>query len=324
MSILREIMRGVRLDPRSLFDGGLAETQQLLNQSPICMDVSRLVLAGINLTVGEENAKPPYPLVWLEDMHPDGPFVSEDSEKRVQAGTTFGALIQAENQSMSQLRVREILHTARRLGEETYRRLSDIQRIAEQLDCGLWIRGYVARDNARFIVELGQCWIPLDSKGNGFRRANGYVDSEPQLSEGALRAIAVSRNIEKRDINDERAEHNLGVMGSRALIAFSLLNCKNITLQKRDVNVRRNRRHGKTGIEWRVLHIKHGGSKRTTVAATVESDRLTRAHLVRGHFKTYTEDKPLLGHAVGRFWWSPNVRGNPERGAIIKDYEIGK
>lgn len=44
-------------------------------------------------------------------------------------------------------------------------------------------------------------------------------------------------------------------------------------------------------------------------------------HWVRGHFKTFTEEKPLLGRAVGTFWWGPHLAGRADR-TVIKEYEI--
>ena len=45
-------------------------------------------------------------------------------------------------------------------------------------------------------------------------------------------------------------------------------------------------------------------------------------HGVRAHPKTFTKDKPLLGKHVGTFVWKPQVRGNPERGVVTKDYNV--
>lgn len=47
-----------------------------------------------------------------------------------------------------------------------------------------------------------------------------------------------------------------------------------------------------------------------------------RIHLCRGHFKEFTEEKPLLGKHVGRYWWQPSVRGRNKDGVVLKDYEI--
>jgi hypothetical protein len=47
-------------------------------------------------------------------------------------------------------------------------------------------------------------------------------------------------------------------------------------------------------------------------------------HLCRGHFATYTADRPLFGNPklVGRFWHPPHTRGKKANGEIIKDYAI--
>ena len=47
-------------------------------------------------------------------------------------------------------------------------------------------------------------------------------------------------------------------------------------------------------------------------------------HIVRGHFATYTEDKPLFGipGLFGTFWIPDHVRGNPERGIRDKSYDV--
>jgi len=46
-----------------------------------------------------------------------------------------------------------------------------------------------------------------------------------------------------------------------------------------------------------------------------------RKHFCRGHYATYTKDKPLFGKYVGTFYKSPHVRGNAEVGTIVKDYK---
>jgi hypothetical protein len=47
-----------------------------------------------------------------------------------------------------------------------------------------------------------------------------------------------------------------------------------------------------------------------------------RVHLCRGHFATYTDQAPLFGKYVGRFWIPPHARGDRARGIVIKDYEV--
>jgi hypothetical protein len=45
-------------------------------------------------------------------------------------------------------------------------------------------------------------------------------------------------------------------------------------------------------------------------------------HRYRGHFKTYVESKPLMGHAVGTWFWASGVRGQKKRGTVEKLYEV--
>lgn len=45
-------------------------------------------------------------------------------------------------------------------------------------------------------------------------------------------------------------------------------------------------------------------------------------HKVRGHFKTYTEEKPLMGKAVGTWFWGEMIKGTRSRGTVSKTYEV--
>lgn len=45
-------------------------------------------------------------------------------------------------------------------------------------------------------------------------------------------------------------------------------------------------------------------------------------HVCRGHFKTFTDDKPLFGRVVGTFWWPAQVRGSKRLGEVEKEYKL--
>lgn len=45
-------------------------------------------------------------------------------------------------------------------------------------------------------------------------------------------------------------------------------------------------------------------------------------HICRGHFKNFTPEAPLLGRAVGTYWWPSHVRGSKELGEVKKDYSV--
>jgi hypothetical protein len=60
-------------------------------------------------------------------------------------------------------------------------------------------------------------------------------------------------------------------------------------------------------------------SKAQAVAAVGAPQPL---HLVRGHFKTYTDDKPLFGKQTGTWWWGWQARGNADAGQRDHAYEV--
>lgn len=111
-----------------------------------------------------------------------------------------------------------------------------------------------------------------------------------------------------------------------ALLAMAFMNCKNV--QRRDAteelapSAKWIRRQKAPQIRYHVLDInpmkevlrKEGG---------IESNGLKKAlHICRGHFATYTEDKPLFGHVTGTFWKPAHVRGQAEQGIVLKDYRV--
>ncbi|MDL9938723.1 hypothetical protein QSJ18_18405 [Gordonia sp. ABSL1-1] len=110
--------------------------------------------------------------------------------------------------------------------------------------------------------------------------------------------------------------------GKPALLAVGLMNCKNVELGEHESSVpigRRQRRRNR-GIAYRTIDIP--GHARGVSSATGESGRMS-LHRVRGHFKTFTADAPLLGQHVGTYWWGWQVRGKQKNGVNVTDYRIG-
>lgn len=55
----------------------------------------------------------------------------------------------------------------------------------------------------------------------------------------------------------------------------------------------------------------------------IEQNGLKKAlHICRGHFATYTDEKPLFGHFTGTVWKPSHVRGNVTEGIVSKDYRV--
>lgn len=114
---------------------------------------------------------------------------------------------------------------------------------------------------------------------------------------------------------------------SIAHVALMLLSCKNITATTISAPARLNKKRALRNnfpiSEYKILEVSPSASRRVVGNnQNVLPKGLVRVHLCRGHFKEYTEENPLFGKAVGRYWWQPMVRGEKRRGMINKDYAI--
>lgn len=133
-----------------------------------------------------------------------------------------------------------------------------------------------------------------------------------------------------RDESSQRfwRDHAMGRSMPILLHLFSLLNCKNVRAQEAPVPPKLIKKHAKQG------HATPFRSYRTLVidtraAGQHHAGRLTRPgdariaqHIVRGHYKTFTADRPLLGRHVGTYWWPQVMRGAAQVGTIVKDYRV--
>ena len=111
-----------------------------------------------------------------------------------------------------------------------------------------------------------------------------------------------------------------------ALLTISFLHCRNIEIRsitppdKQSQSYRK--RHGKELVRYHVLDIKPIRQLIDRYRRGEKSELRRALHICRGHFKTFAPDAPLLGKAVGTFWWGPQVRGSREEGLVLKDYRV--
>lgn len=105
--------------------------------------------------------------------------------------------------------------------------------------------------------------------------------------------------------------------------ALMLLNCRNITTENiqpsKLLNRKRRKKIKHPIFSYKTLVIKPTTKKHKSIPKHLWNNRI---HLARGHFKTYTAEKPLFGKLIGRYWWQPHVRGQNKGGVIIKDYMV--
>lgn len=138
-------------------------------------------------------------------------------------------------------------------------------------------------------------------------------DGEPALDSEAV-------------VGGEETKEGLGAALLPALFALSLMHCDNVVERAHEppkkVSKKFEKRTGRPLTRYYTLEIEP--MKRVLRReGRVEDLGLRRAlHICRGHFKTYTEDKPLFGKYVGTFFFRDHVRGAKESGEIAKDYDV--
>jgi len=108
-----------------------------------------------------------------------------------------------------------------------------------------------------------------------------------------------------------------------AWVFLILLNCKNIETEKLTAPTKLNKKRGLKGLteifDYHVLKIKVPGKSGASTTANGNHNRL---HLCRGHFKEFTKEKPLFGKFDGLYWWDAHVRGQNQKGIVMKDYTL--
>jgi len=114
-----------------------------------------------------------------------------------------------------------------------------------------------------------------------------------------------------------------------ALMAIALMNCRNTEVTEtrdRSREVRRPRKGSTRPTKPLTHHVITLPGK----APRFGTDSSTSGfgggpapwHLVRGHFKTYTAEAPLMGKHVGTYWWQPAVRGDRQHGVVQSSYKV--
>ena len=113
---------------------------------------------------------------------------------------------------------------------------------------------------------------------------------------------------------------------TESLVACTFSHCKNVTYYERECPPKLQKKRIKKGKipqeTYRILDI-DGLQKQAKSESTKERGELqTALHICRGHFKTYSKEKPLMGKFTGTYWWPMHKRGSAEYGTVHKDYKI--
>jgi hypothetical protein len=159
-----------------------------------------------------------------------------------------------------------------------------------------------------------------------YTNAMGEVKSGPGLGE----VMSLVMPWPPTDDDEEYMASYAGCL-KPAMLAFGLMNCKNITTRQQDGTIRlpstyRQRKKTKSSttlhpIRYHVIDLPQPAS--TPGQGLGDGQRETARHGVRGHFKNYTTERPLMGRHTGTYWWGWHVRGNANIGEVVSDYRLG-
>lgn len=110
-----------------------------------------------------------------------------------------------------------------------------------------------------------------------------------------------------------------------AFMAISFMHCKNVArvdnLPNRQERREMQRREEAITI-YKTLQIEPMKQVLSSQGGVAHNGLKKALHICRGHFSTYSEEKPLFGKYAGRFWIQAHVRGTAEAGKVIKDYKV--
>lgn len=110
------------------------------------------------------------------------------------------------------------------------------------------------------------------------------------------------------------------------LLAICFMHCKNVemvTVRPPEKLKKRNTQRGRSMFSYRMVQV---GAIRKIIEASRkpgDTDISMALNRCRGHFKTYTEERPLLGRAVGTYFWNEQLRGGKKKKAVVlHDYKV--
>lgn len=110
-------------------------------------------------------------------------------------------------------------------------------------------------------------------------------------------------------------------------LTIGWLNCRNVTTaitRTPSALIRKRRRNGKpTGLDYRRIELDRSTKYALSQNSAHDQDRDSkRLHIVRGHMRTYTAERPAFGSYVGNMWIHQHMRGDADLGRINHEYHV--
>lgn len=205
-----------------------------------------------------------------------------------------------------------------------------------------WVFPKPESDGARYAA-----WITAEEPGEDapsgsvqflssmFFRAKGGVAVYPPLAVGVYvgelgEALGMCTSIDPHFPGHKELTGSVGPKLIPAWVAIGLMNCRNVQVTESPASapVRSSRKRARGSVRKPEPLSHHtitlpGSSRiRNLSEAREASGQDLPLHVVRGHFKTFTAEAPLLGKYVGTYWWRPAVRGSSDAGRIETSYRV--
>ena len=171
--------------------------------------------------------------------------------------------------------------------------------------------------------------VPFYGIGPKGMQSNPWVTTSQKAK--ILNLDLITRSVTSKDDRENQESMFVGISG--LLYSVGLMNCNNIDTvvvePSRGHSKKFKKQSGKPLLRYRLITVEHNNTgKIVTIKGekhrddnTVEENDIPK-HIVRGHFKTYTKERPLFGKTHGTWWWPEQERGDKEHGEIVHEYEV--
>jgi hypothetical protein len=111
-----------------------------------------------------------------------------------------------------------------------------------------------------------------------------------------------------------------------AFLATSFMHCRNIIVNEvappRKLAKASRKRHGVPLVSYRTINIEPMRKLLRSEGRSNETGIKHALHICRGHFRTYTPDKPLFGKVTGTVFVPMHARGSAQEGIVVQNYTV--
>ncbi len=130
------------------------------------------------------------------------------------------------------------------------------------------------------------------------------------------------------DDDDQTEDFQLSFLNMMqpAFLTTSFMHCRNISVDNvappPKLAKASRKRHGVPLVSYRTINIEPMRKVLRTEGRSNESGIKHALHICRGHFRTYTPDKPLFGKVTGTIFVPMHARGSAREGIVVQNYKV--